>query len=288
MRELFSLVVAGGLLTACALSPTSTSTQTVDVCGPADAARQQFDIDKDLLVSNFDLKPDLDDVHAIAALASVVRSDRYKSVDYIAVIGAYGTQKKGYVDVPEFAQLAFGENWADAHNDHAEAITKVGSKIKQTLDAGGTVWVQEAGQSDFTNDVMKSMAGSIGKDVRKRVKVVQHSLWNENKTTSKKLFWVNGNLSYVRIQDGNSTGNGTPGFATMDGAAWPTVKANSRAGDVWAQADEISKKYNPIAPWVNPKIEAGGFDFSDTVELAYILGFDGMEDHNDFFQCFVD
>ncbi|MFC7291656.1 hypothetical protein [Hirschia litorea] len=247
----------------------------------------RFAADSDLLISNFDIKPDLDDVHSIAAMGTVLRSNQYSDLNYVAVVGAYGNQDGEYVDVPNLFSAAFENNWVDAHNERSDALKTVSKKIRDTLAKGGRVWFQEAGQSHFTYDLISPIieAGEI--DMKSKFVVVQHSIWNEHMSNLSHLLWLNSNVSYVRVQDGNMAGNGSPGFATQDGRIWPRLLANQEVGPLWALAKQIADKYNPEAIYVNHHITDGGFDFSDTVELAYILGFDGMYDQNDFFQCFA-
>ncbi len=247
----------------------------------------RFAVGSDLLISNFDIKPDLDDVHSIAAVGSVLRSNPYRDVDYVAVVGTYGNQDGEYVDVPDLFSTAFENNWVDAHNKRSEALNIVSKKIEKTLDAGGRIWIQEAGQSHFTYDLILPIIEASEKDLKSKFVVVQHSMWNEHMSDLSHLLWLNSNTSYVRVQDGNMAGNGSPGFASQDGRAWPQLLEHSELGPLWTLAKQIADKYNSKAIYVNHFIRDGGFDFSDTTELAYILGFDGMYDQNDFFQCFA-
>ena len=51
-----------------------------------------FDKTKDLLLLNFDLKTDVDDVHTIAALDLILKAEAFKNLNYFAVSGTYGVQ----------------------------------------------------------------------------------------------------------------------------------------------------------------------------------------------------
>ena len=44
------------------------------------ATTPKFSMDKDLLLLNFDLKTDVDDVHTIAALDLILQADEFKSL----------------------------------------------------------------------------------------------------------------------------------------------------------------------------------------------------------------
>ncbi len=265
------------------------ASSSASVCAAVGQNPDRFNLETDLLISNFDVKPDLDDIHAAAALGTIVRSSKFEGINYIAATGTYGIQKWGpYLEDTELFNLAFGDNWVDAHNDRENSAKTVSAAMLETLQSGGSVWVQEAGQSDFTHDALRLIRDKITDEQSDRVFVVQHSLWNEGMTDQNKLFWVFNNSSYVRLQDGNEVDNGSPGFATLEGSAWPKLLQHPEIGPVWSRAKESADKHNPTAGYVNPKIEAGGFDFSDTVELSHILGFDHFRDHEDFFNCLVD
>ena len=58
-------------------------------------------------------------------------------------------------------------------------------------------------------------------------------------------------------------------------------------GPLWSEAKRLSDKHNPVAEYINPSVAAGGLDFSDTVEITYILGFDEMENVSDFVNRFT-
>ena len=56
-----------------------------------------FDKSKDLFLPQFDSKTDVDDVHSIAAVGTVLSDPRFADVNFPAVAGAYGTQEGEYV-----------------------------------------------------------------------------------------------------------------------------------------------------------------------------------------------
>ena len=249
----------------------------------------EFNPDRDLLISNFDSKPDVDDLHSIAALSSVLRSAPYAEVEYIAVAGAYGVQGGEYIEAPRLFDLAFGDRWLDAHNDRNATIETLATRVIETLDAGGDVWVQDAGQSDVSSDIINQVAAQRPDlDTRSAYHVVQHSEWNESVTSPDKLETLKRHADYRRIPDGNSPGNGTPGFVSRDATLWPAMLGHPELGAVWAEAKAIADARNPSAAYVNPFVAQGGLDFSDTAEIAYILGFDDMVGADDFVAAFIE
>ena len=185
---------------------------------------QTFNIDKDLLLANFDLKPDEDDIMAAGALASMLKHSDLEGVDYYAVAGAYGIQDRfTYINTatPDFFNTLFGKEnkkWTDAHINWEASIKRVKKKVEKVLNSGGKIFVQEAGQSDFLYDVLQILLkeGMASTTIKENVIVVQHSKWNENQTAPLKLKWVKENTTYKKINDGNTGGNGTPGYRTFE------------------------------------------------------------------------
>ncbi|QYJ07537.1 hypothetical protein [Qipengyuania flava] len=242
-----------------------------------------FDPSRDLLVANYDSKPDVDDLQAVAGLGSVLMHPAYACVDYIATAGAYGSQGGEFLHAAELFRLAFGDKWQDAHADREGAIATLAARMEATIAAGGKVWVAEAGQSDVTAAAVERLP----KAMWTRVHVVQHSYWNESMTSKEAMQTVVYNTRYHRIQDGNFPDNGSPAFNTDDGSHWQALLADKRIGPIWAEAKRLSDLHNPVAAYVNPAVAKGGLDFSDTVEIAYIFGFDDMEGVGDFVERFA-
>ncbi|CAH8283544.1 putative glycosyl hydrolase-like family 15 (GHL15) protein [Mariniflexile fucanivorans] len=242
---------------------------------------QTFNKNTDLLLANFDLKPDEDDVMAAAGLACMLKHPDLEGINYYAVAGAYGKQDKfEYITiaVPDFYNVLFGaenEKWTDAHTNWDASVKRTNTKVIAVLNAGGKVFVQEAGQSDFTHDVLKAAIadGITLSTINQNVIVVQHSKWNENQTRTPKLDWVKNNTVYQKIADGNTCCNGTPEYKTSEtkwlNMAKSSENKNAEARKFWAMADEICKKWE--SSWTNKTIAAGGLDFSDTVEIWQIF-----------------
>ena len=242
-----------------------------------------FDPAFDLLVANYDSKPDVDDLQAVAALGSVLKHPDFSCVDYIATSGAYGSQGGEYLVAPELFNLAFGDKWLDAHLQRGQAIDTLARRMRATIEAGGRVWVAEAGQSDVTAAAVEKLP----KPMWTSVNVVQHSYWNETMSSKEAMQTVVYNTRYHRVQDGNFPDNGSPAFNTDDGSHWAALLADPLVGPIWAEAKRLSDYHNPKAAYVNPAVAAGGLDFSDTVEIAYIFGFDEMGGVGDFVERFA-
>lgn len=248
----------------------------------------RFDKGRDLFLPQFDCKTDVDDLHSVAAVATMLRDDRFASVEYHAVAGAYGIQGGLYVPAPALFDLAFGERWSDAHNERDKALAAVTERVVAVLEAGGSVWVAEAGQSDFTADWLALAEQRLPEiDLRQRVHVVQHSEWNESSATPEKLAFVKRTSSYHKIPDGNATGNGTPGFKSESADHWPRAISGPRSGELWRAARGLGEEFNGTdGRYDNPAVASGGMDFSDTAESCWIFGFEELFDVESFFATF--
>ncbi|MEM6831584.1 MAG: hypothetical protein AAF551_13825, partial [Bacteroidota bacterium] len=67
-------------------------------CGISSSfSREYFDKNTDLLLANFDLLPDEDDVMAAAALAGMLQHPDLSGVNYYCVAGAYGIQNGTFI-----------------------------------------------------------------------------------------------------------------------------------------------------------------------------------------------
>ena len=244
---------------------------------------------RDLYLPQFDSKTDVDDLHSIAAVATLVRDPRFSAVDYHAVAGAYGIQEGLYVPSPELFEKSFGDNWSDAHNNREQALAHVVGLVAATLGKGGNVWVTEAGQSDFTAHwLARTRERFPDIDMKDRIHVVQHSDWNESVTDPRKLEFVKANAQYHKIPDGNAEGNGTPGFNSPSDHLWEKVVASGEVGEIWRIARDLANKYNGAeGRYLNENIAAGGMDFSDTAESCWIFGFSELADADAFFAEFL-
>lgn len=256
--------------------------------GKLSLERPHFNHDSDLLIAQFDLLPDADDVHAIAALGSMLQHDDLKKVNLISVAGTTGTQTGSYLNANALFNMAFGQenlNWTDARADWQKSVLMIRDRVKARLANGGKVWVQEAGQSDFTRDWIDALltAGINPSVIKNNVIVVQHSNWNEKKTTPEDLAYVKKMTDYRAINDGNKAlkkfvrknrrGEFTPKYVD-ENPKWikhavSAKNSNQKARQLWTEADKIVKDSGFSADYsVMPE---GGVDFSDIVEAWWIL-----------------
>ena len=248
----------------------------------------RFHVDKDLFLAQFDCKTDVDDLHSIAGVATILADPRFKDVKYHAVAGAYGIQEGLYVPAYKLFEAAFGDNWSDAHSDFERALKEVTLITTNTLERGGNIWIADAGQSDFSAALIRNIKFTIPKiETKSRINVVQHSDWNESVTASDNLSYVKANTSYHKIPDGNVIGNGSPGFKTDKIVIWQDYMMNPEIVKVWELAIEIANEYNGTeGRYKNPEIANGGMDFSDVSETCWIFGFESLINVEDFFQEF--
>jgi hypothetical protein len=256
---------------------------------PTNPLSRRFNKKTDILIAQFDNKPDADDIHAQAALASILSHRDGAKINYFAVMGAYGSQKGKYIDSSSLFTLAFGPqntNWTDANADRTNSVSRIVAKVKPILQAGGWVWVQEAGQSDITADWIAQLLieGIPAQTIKTNVIVVQHSVWNENATSKAKLTYVKNNTKYIDIDDGNVDFGDyskniqrltqTPKYVSKDGNliinAMSSNNSNTKASALWTEADRIIKESGFKASY--SEITKGGVDFSDCVETWFILG----------------
>lgn len=248
----------------------------------------RFDRAKDLYLAHFDLKTDVDDVHSVAGVATMLADPRFSNVRYHAVAGTYGTQEGPYVPAEGVFDLAFGEHWSDAHGDFDKALDDVSNLSINTLNDGGSIWIADGGQSDFSAALIRNIQARIpGLAVKDRVHVVQHADWNEEVTTPEDLTFVKKCASYHRIPSGNATGNGSPGFRSTTAVNWQEYVTDVRLTEVWTAAIEVANSYNGTdGRYLNEAILDGGLDFSDVAETTWIFGFSDLVDANDFFDEF--
>ncbi|PWD98399.1 hypothetical protein [Marinilabilia rubra] len=247
-----------------------------------------FNKEKDLLLAQFDCKTDVDDLHTVAALATLLSDSAFAGINYHAVAGAYGMQEGLYVPPNPLFLEAFGDNWTDAHANFEKAVEKVKTIVKPILANKGDVWIAEAGQSDFSAALIKAIQKDLPEiDTKQRFHVVQHSDWNEEVTTPECLRFVKTNADYHKIPDGNAEGNGTPGFRTPENIQLKKQIKNPKLLEIWQLAVDLSHQYNgKEGRYNNEAIAAGGVDFSDLSEACWILGLQDIKDVEAFFEVF--
>lgn len=248
-----------------------------------------FNMEKDLLLVQMDCKTDVDDLQTAAALVTLMSNPKFAKINYHTVAGTYGTQEGLYVPPNDLFQLAFGNNWTDAHKNFKNAIKQVKVMVEKNLANQGDIWIAEAGQSDFTADLVKAIQSDFPEiNTSERIHVVQHSDWNEKTTTPTKLQFVKANTDYNKIADGNAVGNGTPGFRSPEYNQWQEKIRNPKLIRIWQLAIDLSNKYNgEEGRYKNEAISAGGLDFSDLSEVCWILGLQDIRDTEQFFNLYA-
>lgn len=248
----------------------------------------RFQVQRDLFLVHFDVKTDVDDLHSVAGVATMLADPRFSEVQYHAVAGAYGTQEGLYVPANELFEIAFQGHWSDAHSDFDTALREVLALVLNALEAGGTIWIAEAGQSDFSAALVRAVREELPDlDVKRRIQIVQHGEWNEKMTTPEDLAFVKEAATYHKIPDGNQVGNGTPGFLSGEGVDWQAYVADPRLVSIWNTAIAIANSYNGVdGRYLNKSIQNGGLDFSDVAEVTWIFGFSGLADARAFFSEF--
>ena len=241
----------------------------------ASAQRPSFNKNRDLLIAQFDSKPDADDIHSIAALGCMLAHSDLSGVDYYAVAGAFGRQGGRYIPAPNLFNMAFGaknQRWTDARNEYNNSVNRIKNRAKTVLDNGGRVWVQEAGQSDITRDWIQALRndGISANAVKNRVIIVQHSVWNEDQTTPADLTYVRNNADYRKIADGNGN-NATPSYRSTNTSFLNRALSsrNTKARALWVEADRVIDASGFDAS--HSSIPGGGVDFSDCVENWWIF-----------------
>ena len=190
-----------------------------------------------------------------------------------------------YVPPNLLFELAFGNNWTDAHEDFDAAVEKVTVIASKTLNNQGHVWIAEAGQSDFSAALVKGLQKELsGLDLSKSIHLVQHSNWNEEVTSPESLKFVKENTDYKKIPDGNALDNGTPGLRSPGFKDWNERMTNPQLSKVWQLAVDLGNQYNgKEGRYNNEAVEAGGLDFSDFSEVWWILKLPEIKDVKGFF-----
>ena len=248
-----------------------------------------FNLEKDLLLVQYDFKTDVDDLHSVAAFATLLRHPDYTAINYHAVAGAYGTQKGPYIPPNPLMEQVFGERWSDAHQDFGRALSQVVQKAMITLKNDGDVWIAEGGQSDFSAALVRAIRQNLpAVDSRQRIHLVQHSSWNEQAAFPEHLDYVKTHTHYQKIPDGNAKDNGTPCFRSDNYIDLKNYIKDQALLATWNLAIEIGNHYNGLeGRYLNKSVQQGGLDFSDFSEVCWIMGMDGIADADEFFTEYV-
>lgn len=194
--------------------------------------------------------------------------------------------------VSEKGWVNAGDHWN--LDENAPVVSDVAAIWKKTLDADGKIFIAEGGMGDFTVDVANWLVDKMGVNrrvVKDNVISVQHSNWNMEQSGDGTVNGYNFIYGHQRdwkrepsedyqpddhfIDDGNgllqsrvthmrvNDGNGPYGNGGTEGTA--------NAQKFWSLANngDYSAEWDVAQFWGSKR---GRVDFSDTVELVYILG----------------
>lgn len=168
----------------------------------------------------------------------------------------------------------WGDAWFDARTDRERSLSATVDRWLAAIDAGGQVWVAEGGVSDFTAEVLRVIETRRPEvDTTTAVHVVQHSTSNEEGAVPANLQYVTTNTTYLRIDDGNQENGSADLNQTSD--QFTAAAVVGRHGPSWTAAFDY--------------LAADELDFSDTVEVLYILGItvDVVANPDDFAANFI-
>lgn len=230
----------------------------------------------DLIALHYDNCGDRDDGHATAAGKAVLASAGISNV--MVVNGTCGHAIRSSYQPPseEVMRVVWGDSWLDYYNQEEAAISESAYRWATTLSSGDDVWVAEGGPSDFTAKVLSRIGSDYPSVNRKRIHVVQHSsgnAFNEAQTSAANIALVKQVANYIAIPNGNVGNNGSAGLNQLS-ASFINIARQSRFAAEW----------NAAFDYLNPTRR---LDFSDTVEVLYIIRDSQTQDVNDFAQRYL-
>ena len=217
--------------------------------------------------------------HAIAAGKSVVESLGINNVMIANGTCGYDIRNRYVADSVSVIRAAWGSRYLDAYQNLRSSTSTAAARWASVIANGGRVWVAEGGQSDFTADVVRRISAQYGSVNLKRIHVIQHSAgrtaYNEKFTRSSNLNYLKNKVSYKAIPTGNIGGNGSADLNTQSDY-FVRVARSGRFGAEWNAA------FNYLKPDCSKRTERCKLDFSDTVELLYIVNDTSTRSVNDF------
>lgn len=255
----------------------------------------------DIVSLHYDCAADPDDLQSSAAdraLLEATFGTAWLAEHVVPVIGAYGLNTNYQETACERVASAV---WGDSAGflrankpsvasseravSRAMAVERAAQRWARALESGGQVYVKEGGQSDFTKEVVEALE-LVWPGVGRCVHIVQHSQWNEQQNHPGVTTFMHSCCNYLGslknhqgpIIDGNGPMSGSTIPPRRDGQ-WnaPFVHAANASwmGCAWRVAFH---EFSQIPSWCDWRhgerymspIEC--LDFSDTHELAYILG----------------
>ena len=226
----------------------------------------------DLVALHFDNCGDRDDGHAAVAGKAVVDTVGISNV--IVVNGTCGSDIRNRYQPESEAvfDATYGDDWLDSFNELTESVNIAADRWAATLANGDNVWVQEGGPSDFTGMVLRRLGDVYPSVDRGLVHVVQHAAgagFNEANTTRENINLVRDVADYITLTNGNRPNNGTADL-NMQSTSFVNIALQSRFASEWTAA------FDYLDP-INDKL-----DFSDTVELLFIISDDDTQTVDDF------
>lgn len=229
----------------------------------------------DLLALHYDNCPDRDDGHAVVAGRAVI--DTVNISRFLIVNGTCGYDIFDEYQPSSEAVLnaTYGNNnWLDWIVDDTNAVNTSADQWAAILANGDEVWVAEGGPSDFTAEVLRRLQRVYPSVDLGRVNVVQHSGgFNQIYTSDDALDLVRDETNYILINDGNRGGNGT-------------ADLNQRSNDFVDAAlqSSLASAWEAAFDYLSPNRK---LDFSDTVELLYIIDDTSTDNPDDFADRYV-
>jgi len=214
----------------------------------------------DLVALHYDNCPDRDDGHAVVAGKAVVSKLGLENV--LVVNGTCGdaVRSRYQPSSVDVLRATWGDSWLDGFGQQDASVNRSADAWAAVLSNGGKVWVADGGPSDFTARVLGQIGERYPSVDRKRVHVIQHSHgggFNESNTSSANLALVRNEATYITIANGNQGPNGTAKLNQVSSSFVQRARA-SRLAAAWEAAFD----------YLNPSRR---LDFSDTVELLYIV-----------------
>ena len=214
----------------------------------------------DLLVLHYDNCPDRDDGHAVVAGKAVL--DSVGINNFMVVNGTCGAaiRSKYQKTSPTVLRAVWGNNWLDGFDQETASVNASADRWAATLANGDDVWVAEGGPSDFTAKVLRRIGQLYPSVNRKRIHVIQHSSgrnFNEANTSREGIQLVKSVADYRAIPNGNISNNGSADFNQTSSFFVNRARGSS-----------LSSAWNVAFNYLNPNQR---LDFSDTVELLYII-----------------
>jgi len=223
----------------------------------------------DLVALHYDNCPDRDDGHALPAGKAVVERSGLSNV--IVVNGTCGDNNRNSYQPGSEAvvRAVWGNQWQDYYNRAQASVRSATSRWAQVLANGGEVWVAEGGPADFTASVLQSLDSRYPSLNLKKIHVIQHAAGSGfNEVWSARIGVVKRLADYRAIPNGNIGGNGSANF---------NQKSNFFVGV--ARQSKYSSEWNAAFSYLDPNRR---LDFSDTVELLYLINDTSTKNVDDF------